>query len=79
MRVLVDFTRKPISEITGGIYKAWQCANLRAFIEARKPVFAIEYTDMGDGFNAVCAEAKSPGLIMLLKHPNLDVVRQACT
>ncbi len=78
MRVPVNFTRKPISETTGGIYYHWQCADLRAFIEARKPVFAIEYTDMGDGFNAVCAEAKSLGLTMLLKHRNLDAYRQAC-
>jgi len=34
---------------------------------------------MGVDFEAACAEAKSPGLTMLLKHPNLDVVRQACT
>jgi len=51
---------------------------LRPFIEAGKPVFAIEYTDMGIDFNAACAEAESLGLIMLLKHRNLDAVRQTC-
>ncbi len=54
------------------------CADLHAFIEAGKPVFAIEYTDMGVYFEAACAEAKSLGLTMLLKHRNLDAYRRAC-
>ena len=54
------------------------CADLRPFIEAGKPVFAIEYTDMGVDFNAACAEAKSLGVSMLLKHRNLDAYREGC-
>ncbi len=54
------------------------CADLRAFIDAGKPVFAIEYTDMGVDFNAACAEAQSLGLSMLLKHRNLNAYRETC-
>ncbi len=54
------------------------CADLRPFIEAGKPVFAIEYTDMGVDFEAACAEAQSLGLTMLLKRRNLDAYREAC-
>ncbi|KAF0108058.1 MAG: hypothetical protein FD146_1072 [Anaerolineaceae bacterium] len=48
------------------------------FLEAGKPVFAIEYTDMGVDFAAACAEAKSLGMGMILKHRNLDAYREAC-
>ncbi len=54
------------------------CADLRAFINAGKPVFAIEYTDMGVDFKAACAEARSLGLSMLLKHRNLNAYRETC-
>ncbi|MFA5873708.1 MAG: endo alpha-1,4 polygalactosaminidase [Anaerolineales bacterium] len=54
------------------------CADLRPFLEAGKPVFAIEYTDMGVDFETACAEAESLGLSMLLKHRNLDAYREAC-
>lgn len=54
------------------------CADLHPFIEAGKPVFAIEYTDMGGNFTEACAEAKSLGLSMLLKHRNLDAYRESC-
>jgi hypothetical protein len=54
------------------------CADLRAFIDAGKLVFAIEYTDMGVDFKAACAEAQSLGLSMLLKHRNLNAYRETC-
>jgi hypothetical protein len=54
------------------------CADLRPFIESGKPVFAIEYTDMGIDFDAACAEAKALGLFTLLKHRNLDAARETC-
>ena len=58
-------------------YYTW-CADLLPFIEAVKPVFAIEYTDMHVDFDAACMEAGSLGLTMILKHRNLDAFRQAC-
>jgi hypothetical protein len=58
-------------------YYGW-CADMLPFLKAGKPVFAIEYTDMDVNFEAACAEAKSLGLTMLLKHRNLDAYRQTC-
>ncbi|KAF0108063.1 MAG: hypothetical protein FD146_1077 [Anaerolineaceae bacterium] len=58
-------------------YFNW-CGQMAPFLEAGKPVFAIEYTDMDVDFAAACAEAESLGLTMLLKHRNLDAFREAC-
>ena len=58
-------------------YYSW-CADMLPFLQAGKPVFAIEYTDMKVNFVAACAKAKALGLSMLLKHRNLDAYRQAC-
>jgi hypothetical protein len=58
-------------------YYGW-CADMLPFLQAGKSVFAIEYTGMKIDFVAACAQAKSLGLSMLLKHRNLDAYRQAC-
>lgn len=54
------------------------CEDLHVFIDAGKPVFAIEYTDMGVDFKAACVQAQSLGLSMLLKHRNLNAYRETC-
>lgn len=54
------------------------CADLQPFIDAGKPVFAIEYTDMRIDFEAACAEADALGLTMILKHRDLDSFRRTC-
>ncbi len=79
------------AEIIGNEYEGWPGEKwldirpidmlaliLRPFIKAGKPVFAIEYTDMGVDFTAACAEARSLRLSMLLKHRELDAYREAC-
>jgi hypothetical protein len=58
-------------------YYSW-CTDTLPFIEAGKPVFAIEYTDMDIDFETACMKAKSLGLTMLLKHRNLDAFLQVC-
>jgi hypothetical protein len=58
-------------------YFNW-CGQMAPFLEAGKPVFAIEYTDMNVDFAAACAEAKSLGMGMILKHRNLDAYREVC-
>jgi hypothetical protein len=58
-------------------YFNW-CGQMTPFLEAGKPVFAIEYTDMDVDFAAACAEAESLGLGMILKHRNLDAYREVC-
>jgi hypothetical protein len=58
-------------------YYAW-CNQMLPFIQAGKPVFAVEYTDMGVDFGAACAEANSLEMTMLLKHRNLDAYREVC-
>jgi len=54
------------------------CAESRNFIRARKPVFAIEYTDNRINFAAFCRQAKSFGLSPLLKQRNLGVWERRC-
>jgi hypothetical protein len=54
------------------------CADMSPFIQAGKPVFAIEYTDSGIDFQDACAQADSLGLSMILKHRDLDAYRLPC-
>ncbi len=54
------------------------CADMSPFIQAGKPVFAIEYTDAGIKFQDACAQAGTLGLSMILKHRNLDAYRLPC-
>ncbi len=51
------------------------------FIEAGKPVFAAEYTDMmslEDFLADVCPQAKEMGFSAILKNRNLDAYQAAC-
>jgi hypothetical protein len=47
------------------------------FIEAGKPVFAAEYTDLGTKLEDFYAQAKSMRISAILKHRNLDAWLQA--
>jgi endo-alpha-1,4-polygalactosaminidase (GH114 family) len=48
------------------------------FIEAGKPVFAAEYTDLGGDFSAFCRQSKALRFSPILKHRGLDAWLQTC-
>jgi endo-alpha-1,4-polygalactosaminidase (GH114 family) len=48
------------------------------FIDAGKPVFAAEYTDMEVDFNAACAWGRPRGFSFILKHRDLDAWVEMC-
>jgi hypothetical protein len=54
------------------------CGESKNFIEAGKPVFAIEYTDNDISFRAFCRRAERLGLSPLLKRRNLGVWERRC-
>lgn len=57
------------------------CQEMIPFIEAGKPVFAVEYTDeLGyeDFFKSVCPPAADLGFYTILKNRNLDEYRAVC-
>jgi hypothetical protein len=58
-------------------YYGW-CGQMTPFLEAGKPVFAVEYTDMDIDFEAACAEARALGLTMVLKDRDLGVDQETC-
>ena len=51
-------------------YYGW-CEEMKPFIDAGKPVFAAEYTDLGGDFDAYCQEAEQLGFSTILKRRNL--------
>ncbi len=54
------------------------CDNTRPFSQARKPIFAIEYTDNVDNLSDFCPLALKSGITLMLKNRELDVFRQSC-
>jgi hypothetical protein len=54
------------------------CGDMAPFIEAGKPVFAIEYTDTGVDVEAFCAEAARLGMSGIVKRRNLDAWTASC-
>lgn len=54
------------------------CAQVIPFIEAGKPVFAIEYTDNRMTLTDFCDQAADLSIDALLKHRQLDDWREAC-
>lgn len=57
--------------------EAW-CELVTPFIEAGKPVFAIEYTDNRMTLTDFCDQAAGLSIDALLKHRQLDDWREAC-
>jgi hypothetical protein len=64
--------------VTEDCFDQGWCADSKNFIDANKPVFAIEYTDNGIAFGAFCREAKRLGLSPLLKRRNLNEWERRC-
>lgn len=58
-------------------YYGW-AAHMLPFIEAGKPVFAAEYTDVGTTLQDFCAQAQEMRISAILKNRGLDAWRQAC-
>ena len=54
------------------------CDLLLPFLEANKPVFAIEYTDQEMTLADFCAEAADLHISAILKHRNLDAYSETC-
>ena len=48
------------------------------YIEADKPVFAAEYTDLGGDFESFCKKSKELNFNTILKNRDLDAWFQTC-
>ncbi len=67
--------------VTESCFAEGWCAAVQPFIDARKPVFAIEYTDtlsIAQFLDQVCSQAAAMQTSAILKHRQLDAWRQAC-
>jgi hypothetical protein len=64
--------------VTEDCFEYGWCEMLSPFLEAGKPVFAIEYTDTDVDFEAACRQADQLGLSMLLKNRDLDAFLFSC-
>ena len=58
-------------------YYGW-ADKMLPFIEAGKPVFAAEYTDLNGKFAAFCRQSKELKFSTILKHRGLDAWLQTC-
>jgi len=72
---LVDHFDFAITE--DAFYQKW-AEKMNPFIEAGKPVFAAEYTDLGGDFESFCVKSKELKFSTILKHRNLDAWIQTC-
>jgi len=64
--------------VTEDCYKQGWCAQSRNFIDAGKPVFAIEYTDNHINFNGFCTQAAQIGVSPIYKKRSLNTWEQRC-
>jgi len=58
-------------------YYNW-AKDMLPYIQAGKPVFAAEYTDLPGDFEAFCRQSKQLGFSTILKHRDLDVWIGSC-
>ncbi len=58
-------------------YYGW-AEDLLPYIQAGKPVFAAEYTDLPGDFTEACRQSKLLGFSTILKQRELDAWRQTC-
>ena len=58
-------------------YYGW-VEDMLPFIEAGKPVFAAEYTDLSGDFAEYCERAKPMGISVILKHRQLNAWLETC-
>lgn len=72
---LVDTFDFAITE--DAFYFDW-AKDMLAYVQAGKPVFAAEYTDLPGDFQAFCRQAKELGFSTILKHRDLDSWLETC-
>lgn len=72
---LVDVYDFAITE--DAFYYNW-AGEMLAFIQAGKPVFAAEYTDMDVDFRAACAWGRAHNVSFILKNRDLDAWMESC-
>ena len=72
---LVDHFDFAITE--DAFYYGW-AEKMKLFIQAGKPVFAAEYTDLGGDFAEYCRLSEELQFSTILKHRNLDAWIQTC-
>ncbi len=58
-------------------YYAW-AEDMLPYIQANKPVFAAEYTDLGGDFEVFCRRSRELGFSTILKHRDLGRWLQTC-
>lgn len=74
-RDLVDVFDFAITE--DAFYYGW-AAELAPYIQAGKPVFAAEYTDLPGDFAEACRRSQQLGFSTILKHRDLDAWVEVC-
>jgi endo-alpha-1,4-polygalactosaminidase (GH114 family) len=72
---LVDHFDFAITE--DAFFYGW-AEKMKPFIEASKPVFDAEYTDLDGDFSAFCRQSKALKFSTILKHRGLDAWLQTC-
>jgi hypothetical protein len=65
-------------QVTEDCFEQGWCGRSRNFIAARKPVFAIEYTDNRIDFAAFCRQTLALKISPLLKRRSLDLWERRC-
>ena len=64
--------------ITEDCFAQGWCASAKYFVEAGKPVFAIEYTDNEIDFAAFCSQAQAVGFSPIMKRRDLGAWERRC-
>jgi len=72
---LVDVFDFAITE--DAFYYGW-AEEMQPYIQARKPVFAAEYTDLPGDFEAFCRQSSDLEFSTILKHRDLDAWLESC-
>jgi hypothetical protein len=72
---LVDYFDFAITE--DAFFYGW-AEEMKPFIEAGKPVFAAEYTDLDGDFESYCRKSSELGFSTILKNRDLDAWLKAC-
>ncbi len=65
--------------ITESCYQDRWCGEMRAYVDAGKPVFDAEYNDRNINFNKACKLAETMGISMILKDRDLTSFRKVCS
>ena len=64
--------------LTEDCFNEGWCEEMLPFIQTKKPVFAVEYTDMGISFEDFCPQAKAWNISAIIKNRDLDNYMKSC-